>query len=163
MVATPSAKEGVTVAPAATSTSTNAAPCALSLSPPTSTRATLDLVYLSLGRVCDLCRKEVCGLYYRCEPCGFDIHPLCTGLPGTVEYAMHPHPLLTLRCGEPRKCAVCQQVCDSWRYTSHCKGCPVDVHLKCALQEPALDRRTSLRIITEAAGRRFTSSWPRSW
>ncbi|KAL3732288.1 hypothetical protein ACJRO7_029029 [Eucalyptus globulus] len=102
----------------------------------------LDLVSLSLGRVCDLCREEVRGLYYRCEPCGFDIHPLCTDLPATVEHAMHPHQLLTLSRGEPRKCAVCQQVCDSWRYTSHCNGCPVDVHLKCAFQEPAQGSRT---------------------
>ncbi|XP_021892778.1 diacylglycerol kinase theta-like, partial [Carica papaya] len=31
-------------------------------------------------KICDLCSDEIEGLYYNCQPCGFDAHPICTQL-----------------------------------------------------------------------------------
>ncbi|EAZ40610.1 hypothetical protein OsJ_25072 [Oryza sativa Japonica Group] len=43
-------------------------------------------------RVCDLC-AAACprgGFVYRCVPCGFDVHPLCTMFPAKVRSPLHP-------------------------------------------------------------------------
>lgn len=99
----------------------------------------LALVNQSLGMVCDLCGEVVNGLYYTCRACRFDIHPLCTELPASVEHAAHPHHLLTLQPAKPRNCAVCRLLCRSWRYS--CEPCRADVHLECAFQEPVAGRQ----------------------
>ncbi|KAL8051173.1 hypothetical protein ABFX02_06G128500 [Erythranthe guttata] len=84
------------------------------------------------NRVCDLCGDFVCGLFYTCRTCAFDVHPLCTQLPVQVKLPMHRH-RLTLKPGRIAPCDLCDEVCASWRYT--CRTCDVDIHLECALQD----------------------------
>ncbi|XP_033146007.1 uncharacterized protein LOC117133586 [Brassica rapa] len=38
-------------------------------------------------RGCDICDETTDGLFYQCEPCGFDVHPLCTQQPPKVSHS----------------------------------------------------------------------------
>ncbi|KAH0632262.1 hypothetical protein KY290_035696 [Solanum tuberosum] len=40
-------------------------------------------------RACNICRDLIEGLSYRCELCGFDVHPICTQLPETLNHILH--------------------------------------------------------------------------
>nr|XP_016506923.1 PREDICTED: uncharacterized protein LOC107824633 [Nicotiana tabacum] len=40
-------------------------------------------------RICNVCCDSVEGLFYRCEICEFDVHPLCTQLPETLRHVLH--------------------------------------------------------------------------
>ncbi|KAL9164810.1 hypothetical protein ABFS82_06G128100 [Erythranthe guttata] len=97
-------------------------------------RHPLTLVNLPMvnNRVCDLCGDYVCGLFYTCRPCGFDVHPLCTQLPVHVKLPMHRHSL-KLKPGAVTACDLCDEDCTSWRYS--CGNCQVDIHLECALED----------------------------
>ncbi|CAL9235943.1 unnamed protein product [Arabidopsis halleri] len=82
------------------------------------------------GRMCDICDESAEGLYYQCEPCGFDVHPLCTQLPQRVRHVPHPAHLLELsHWGASNNCIVCRGEIKSWRYK--CGPCRVDVHMEC--------------------------------
>ncbi|KAL8051169.1 hypothetical protein ABFX02_06G128100 [Erythranthe guttata] len=84
-------------------------------------------------RFCDLCGDLVHGLFYTCQGCEFDVHPLCTQLPQHVRLTQHPQHLLKLQPGNPAACALCRQICTSWRY--RCDACSLDIHLECVLAE----------------------------
>ncbi|XP_019057243.1 PREDICTED: diacylglycerol kinase theta-like [Tarenaya hassleriana] len=96
-----------------------------------------DLTLLSRGPeltcqsqcTCNICDESVEGLYYRCEICDFDVHPLCTRLPRHVRHVSHQeHPLELSRWGEST-CVMCHDTCRSWRY--RCGACRYDVHMDC--------------------------------
>ncbi|CAN4106013.1 unnamed protein product [Withania somnifera] len=40
-------------------------------------------------RICNICRDPIEGLSYRCELCRFDVHPICTLLPETLQHVLH--------------------------------------------------------------------------
>ncbi|VVB02548.1 unnamed protein product [Arabis nemorensis] len=102
---------------------------------------------LQIRRMCDICDESVEGLYYHCEPCDFDIHPLCTRLPQHVTYVPHPaHHLELSHSGASNTCEVCLRTIQSWRYK--CGQCRLDVHMECvtssasagaATQKPQFD------------------------
>ncbi|XP_019241062.1 PREDICTED: uncharacterized protein LOC109221058, partial [Nicotiana attenuata] len=82
-------------------------------------------------RMCNVC-DSVEGLFYRCELCEFDVHPLCTQLPETLRHVLHQaHPLRLLGSSESGTCAVCRGACNrsSWRY--RCQLCEFDIHMGC--------------------------------
>ncbi|XP_059288546.1 protein VACUOLELESS GAMETOPHYTES-like [Lycium ferocissimum] len=86
------------------------------------------------NRICNVCCDSVEGMYYRCELCDFDVHPLCTQLPETLRHALHQaHPLRLMGSAEPGTCAVCRGACgaSSWRY--RCALCGFDIHIGCVL------------------------------
>uniref|UniRef100_A0A3Q7HYI5 DC1 domain-containing protein n=2 Tax=Solanum lycopersicum TaxID=4081 RepID=A0A3Q7HYI5_SOLLC len=84
-------------------------------------------------RACNICRELIEGLSYRCEPCGFDVHPICTLLPETLNHILHqPHPLRLLSSIEQGiTCVICRGACNafSWRY--RCALCNFDIHIRC--------------------------------
>ncbi|XP_059627112.1 protein VACUOLELESS GAMETOPHYTES-like [Cornus florida] len=84
------------------------------------------------GHFCDLCGELANGMFYTCSACDFDVHPLCTQLPLSVQHVHHPQHLLKLQPANPSWCALCLRACTSWRY--RCDVCNVDVHLDCVLR-----------------------------
>lgn len=85
-------------------------------------------------RVCNVCCDSVEGLFYRCDLCEFNVHPLCTQLAQTVRHVLHQeHPLRLLGPSEQGTCAVCRGACNasSWRY--RCALCKFDIHMECVL------------------------------
>ncbi|CAA7052229.1 unnamed protein product [Microthlaspi erraticum] len=81
-------------------------------------------------RMCDICDEPTEGLYYHCEPCGFDVHPICTKLPQHVSHVHHSaHPLELSHWGASNTCMVCHGAIRSWRYK--CGPCRLDVHMEC--------------------------------
>ncbi|KAL1555665.1 hypothetical protein AAHA92_11376 [Salvia divinorum] len=83
--------------------------------------------------VCDLCRETVEWLFYRCDECNFDLHPLCTQLPQKLNHALHRiHPLILQSLPAAGACAVCRRLCVGWRYA--CRSCRVDIHFDCVLK-----------------------------
>ncbi|XVE76789.1 hypothetical protein DITRI_Ditri13aG0008700 [Diplodiscus trichospermus] len=87
------------------------------------------------NRVCDLCNDPVEGLFYRCNLCNFNVHPLCTNLPEYVRHVLDRHHDLRLQRLVPGWCMVCNDTCSSWRY--RCGTCNVDIHIACVLARPA--------------------------
>ncbi|KAG5583832.1 hypothetical protein H5410_044266 [Solanum commersonii] len=90
--------------------------------------------HLSGDRACNICCGLIEGLSYRCELCGFDVHPICTQLPETLKHILHQrhHPLRLLSSVDPGiTCAVCRGACNpsSWRY--RCALCKFDIHIGC--------------------------------
>uniref|UniRef100_A0A0E0HQI8 Phorbol-ester/DAG-type domain-containing protein n=1 Tax=Oryza nivara TaxID=4536 RepID=A0A0E0HQI8_ORYNI len=92
-------------------------------------------------RVCDLC-AAACprgGFVYRCVPCGFDVHPLCTMFPAKVRSPLHPeHELAMVPAAaaaaatlgrQCRTCSGCGEVCGGWFY--RCDACGVCLHAEC--------------------------------
>ncbi|KAL1210016.1 Protein VACUOLELESS GAMETOPHYTES [Cardamine amara subsp. amara] len=82
-------------------------------------------------RMCNICDESVEGLYYQCEPCGFDVHPICSQLPQRVSHVHHLDHLLELshQPGGSNTCMVCRRTIRSWRYK--CGQCRLDVHMEC--------------------------------
>ncbi|KAF0909630.1 hypothetical protein E2562_039353, partial [Oryza meyeriana var. granulata] len=77
-------------------------------------------------RVCDLC-EEACprgSFVYRCVPCGFDVHPLCTMFPAAVRSPLHPEHELGMvpassassTPGQYCLCSGCGEPCGGWFY-----------------------------------------------
>ncbi|KAL3327394.1 hypothetical protein AABB24_035195 [Solanum stoloniferum] len=89
--------------------------------------------HLSGDRACNICCDLIEGLSYRCELCEFDVHPICTQLPETLNHILHQlHPLRLLSSVEPGiTCVVCRRACNpsSWRY--RCALCKFDIHIGC--------------------------------
>ncbi|XP_061336770.1 protein VACUOLELESS GAMETOPHYTES-like [Gastrolobium bilobum] len=85
-------------------------------------------------RVCDVCGTHVNGLFYRCNLCDFDVHPLCTQMPQYTCHPLHPNHVLrlqpqpgTLSSG---RCMVCNTTCNFWGY--RCVVCEYfGIHLQC--------------------------------
>nr|XP_009602754.1 uncharacterized protein LOC104097843 [Nicotiana tomentosiformis] len=93
-------------------------------------------------RICNICCDSVEGLFYRCEVCEFDVHPLCTQLPETLRHALHQaHPLRLLGSSEAGTCAVCRGACNAstWRY--RCQLCKFDIHMGCLMVQ--CEKKTS--------------------
>ncbi|KAF8397381.1 hypothetical protein HHK36_016294 [Tetracentron sinense] len=88
-------------------------------------------------RFCDLCHEDVAGLFYKCELCDFDLHPLCTQLPQNVRHVADPQHLLTLLPSSPSWCTICRGLCTSWRYK--CGPCGVHLHRNCVLAPPEIE------------------------
>ncbi|KAK4342851.1 hypothetical protein RND71_038667 [Anisodus tanguticus] len=85
-----------------------------------------------LDLICNVCCDSVEGLFYRCELCDFDVHPLCTQFPETLRHVLHQaHPLRLMGSAEPGTCVVCRGACvaSSWRY--RCALCGFDIHMLC--------------------------------
>ncbi|XP_011036079.1 PREDICTED: uncharacterized protein LOC105133695 [Populus euphratica] len=94
-------------------------------------------------KVCDICEECADGLFYACNVCDFNVHPVCTQIPTKLQHGHLPNHSLTLR--QPRmssRCVVCWDACTSWRYG--CDICQVDVHLDC-VYEPFYDLQTPPR------------------
>ncbi|CAF1868340.1 unnamed protein product, partial [Brassica napus] len=51
-------------------------------------------------RGCDICYETTNGLFYQCEPCGFDVHPLCTQQPPKVSHSTDQGEVQELEPGE---------------------------------------------------------------
>lgn len=87
---------------------------------------------LQQDHVCELCDDPVEGLFYRCEECDFNVHPLCTLLPKELMHAMHKDHPLRLQAGSvPGTCMVCNETCTSWHY--RCGICCFNLHIECVL------------------------------
>ncbi|KAE8693498.1 putative Cysteine/Histidine-rich C1 domain family protein [Hibiscus syriacus] len=115
----------------------------------------LQLVGCKTDRVCDLCDDPVEGLFYRCELCDFNVHPICTQLPQYTRHAMHNKDhLLWLEISVPIGCMVCKEMCSSWRY--RCKDCSFHLHLDCILAPCEEERTRSLGTIAPPP----PSAWP---
>lgn len=85
-------------------------------------------------RICDVCGDTVEGLFYSCQTCNFNVHPLCTQFPQSLLHAVHyPHRLMFQKSYKDAPCCVCRGVCDSWRYRcGYCDG--FDVHVDCVAE-----------------------------
>ncbi|CAK9185370.1 unnamed protein product [Ilex paraguariensis] len=82
--------------------------------------------------VCDVCGDHVEGMFYRCENCEFNLHPLCTLLPQSLRHVLHLEHELTFQAdASPDLCAICRGSCCSWRY--RCGACGFDIHKECIL------------------------------
>ncbi|KAF7050105.1 hypothetical protein CFC21_058514 [Triticum aestivum] len=81
-------------------------------------------------RRCDLCAALIKGMHYRCRPCDFDVHPICSQLPSAALSPLHPAHLLVLTMAAPAKCTRCSTDC-LWRY--RCVPCEVNLHPRCLL------------------------------
>ncbi|XP_010274284.1 PREDICTED: uncharacterized protein LOC104609609 [Nelumbo nucifera] len=86
------------------------------------------------GRLCNVCRDSLQGIFYACPLCDFDAHPICTQLPSTVKHAVHPQHILSLQPGGPNNCSICGFACNYWRYG--CAYCHVHLHFECVLRPP---------------------------
>lgn len=110
--------------------------------------------------LCNLCGDEVEGLFYRCELCCFNIHPLCTKLP---EYASvplcHPGHQLQLQTSSSGCCSVCKGDCTSWRYA--CRICRFDIHLECI--STLCERATETTSRSLGAPYCYASILPHPW
>ncbi|CAL4921406.1 unnamed protein product [Urochloa decumbens] len=76
------------------------------------------------------CDTVIRGMHYRCRPCGFDVHPICSQLPGATITPLHPEHLVMLTVDGPEECARCGLYC-LWRY--RCGLCDVSLHPRCLL------------------------------
>ncbi|KAL6645072.1 hypothetical protein ACP70R_016680 [Stipagrostis hirtigluma subsp. patula] len=81
-------------------------------------------------RCCHVCDTPVRGMHFRCRPCGFAVHPVCSQLPGAAVSPLHPEHLVMLTVAAPRECASCGADC-VWRY--RCGVCDFNLHPKCLL------------------------------
>ncbi|TVU37980.1 hypothetical protein EJB05_11327, partial [Eragrostis curvula] len=91
---------------------------------------------VGVGHVCDLCR-EACppaSFVYRCAECDFDLHPLCSLLPETVESPVHPGHVLRMVTSPSRSCAACHGSLPLWHYVCSC-DCNFKLHIACALDD----------------------------
>ncbi|CAK9319948.1 unnamed protein product [Citrullus colocynthis] len=93
----------------------------------------LALLPIMNHRRCDVCRESIDGMFYRCNTCDFDVHPLCTQFPEHVCHVIDGHHKLTLRKLSSGRCSVCETDCSSlWVYG--CDVCRVNIHPKCLLK-----------------------------
>ncbi|KAK3125660.1 hypothetical protein QOZ80_7BG0608070 [Eleusine coracana subsp. coracana] len=93
-----------------------------------------------MHHVCDLC-KEKCppsSFVYRCDECNFDLHPLCSLLPETVESPIHPGHRLHMITSPSVSCFACHEPLPLWHYVCSC-SVNFKLHIACAMDmdEPA--------------------------
>ncbi|RID69832.1 hypothetical protein BRARA_C01902 [Brassica rapa] len=97
-------------------------------------------------RGCNICHELAEGLYYQCEACGFDMHPLCSQLPQQVSHMSHPAHYLELSDhGASNMCMECHGVIRSWRYK--CGPCRLDVHMECVNSSTSATKGTQQRSL----------------
>jgi hypothetical protein len=91
--------------------------------------------------VCDLCREDwpPASFIYRCDACDFDLHPLCSLLPETVDSPLHPGHVLRMITSPSRSCSACHESLPLWHYVCSC-SVNLKLHIACAIvddDEPA--------------------------
>ncbi|KAE8658807.1 hypothetical protein F3Y22_tig00000913pilonHSYRG00003 [Hibiscus syriacus] len=81
--------------------------------------------------VCSLCRSTRKGFFYRCIPCGFNIHAGCAWPPSIIEdKSHHDHPFsLLLKPNDPFDCDACGNQGNHVSYI--CSTCNIQVHKDC--------------------------------
>ncbi|KAK3127666.1 hypothetical protein QOZ80_7AG0576670 [Eleusine coracana subsp. coracana] len=87
-----------------------------------------------MTHVCDLC-KEKCppaSFVYRCDECNFDLHPLCSLLPETVESPIHPGHRLHMITSPSVSCSACHEPLPLWHYVCSC-SVNFKLHIACAM------------------------------
>ncbi|KAJ4822062.1 hypothetical protein Tsubulata_011519 [Turnera subulata] len=93
---------------------------------------------------CNACNKYCVKSYYQCLECKYIIHLKCMGLPATVDYSCHLHPLtLVEKFVEDDSglyyCHACGQERNPEYPVYVCKECPEDVpfaaHIECVVSE----------------------------
>ncbi|XP_078164464.1 protein VACUOLELESS GAMETOPHYTES-like [Carex rostrata] len=77
---------------------------------------------------CDFCCEPLKGFYYKCIPCGFNLHPSCSLAPKIVRTRFHPDHLLQL-VPTTGSCSACNKNLTVWTY--RCGICSVSLHYKC--------------------------------
>ncbi|XP_078164465.1 protein VACUOLELESS GAMETOPHYTES-like [Carex rostrata] len=77
---------------------------------------------------CDLCCEPLKGFYYKCIPCGFNLHPSCSLSPKIVRTRFHPDHFLTL-VPTTGSCSACNKNLTVWTY--RCGMCSVNLHYNC--------------------------------
>ncbi|KAF8702593.1 hypothetical protein HU200_032979 [Digitaria exilis] len=101
---------------------------------------------------CHLCRACLHIGYswsFSCDPCGFDLHLPCAGLPGTAAVPEHAHGrhglMMRLVHDDPRRgmgsfdfCAVCREGCSTARWFYACRECGVGAHVGCVVPDMPL-------------------------
>ncbi|XP_013623949.1 PREDICTED: involucrin-like [Brassica oleracea var. oleracea] len=97
-------------------------------------------------RRCNICLELAEGLYYQCEACGFDMHPICSQLPEKVSHVPHPaHHLELSDHGASNICIVCHGEIHSWRYK--CGPCRLDVHMECVNSSASAPKATQQKSL----------------
>ncbi|KAG6595343.1 hypothetical protein SDJN03_11896, partial [Cucurbita argyrosperma subsp. sororia] len=84
-------------------------------------------------RSCDVCRERIEGLFYRCDSCDFDVHPLCTQLPEQLHHGIDKRHKLRLHKLSSGRCSVCESDC-SYLWVYSCNVCRVNIHPQCILK-----------------------------
>ncbi|KAJ8772705.1 hypothetical protein K2173_027882 [Erythroxylum novogranatense] len=83
---------------------------------------------------CDVCGKATKGYNFRCNPCGYQMHPCCAMLSTEINISIHQHPLKILSLalnGDPGfVCGVCNRKRLGRVY--RCCVCDYDLHAVCA-------------------------------
>ncbi|XP_057476697.1 uncharacterized protein LOC130764454 [Actinidia eriantha] len=69
---------------------------------------------------------------YTCEPCEFNLHPMCASMPSTLHNEIHQHPLIFSR-KKPHsvKCKACCEYCSTGT-VFECEECSLVLDFKCA-------------------------------
>ncbi|KAL4375986.1 hypothetical protein GQ457_02G040370 [Hibiscus cannabinus] len=79
---------------------------------------------------CNLCQSIRKGFFYRCVPCGFNIHTGCARPPPIIEDTHHEHPFsLLLKPNDPFNCDACGNQGNHVSYI--CSECNIQVHKDC--------------------------------
>ncbi|KGN54292.1 diacylglycerol kinase theta [Cucumis sativus] len=93
----------------------------------------LALIHQMNHRRCNICRESINGMFYRCNHCDFDVHPLCTQFPEQLRHLIDGCHKLTFRKLSSGRCSICEEDCSSfWVYG--CDVCRVNIHPKCILK-----------------------------
>jgi C1 domain len=79
------------------------------------------------SKCCDICSEPLNGFYYKCTPCGFNLHPHCSKSSRIVQTKFHPNPMTLVPT--TGNCSACKQNLTVWSYK--CGMCCVKLHYKC--------------------------------
>ncbi|KAM7258129.1 hypothetical protein ACFE04_013870 [Oxalis oulophora] len=77
-------------------------------------------------RLCDACRREVCGFVYHCNKCDFDMHPCCVNLPRVLDDG-ETNIYLCMKISDC--CLKCGGKGHGWAYRSKCRS--YNLHVAC--------------------------------
>ncbi|KAF8395926.1 hypothetical protein HHK36_019881 [Tetracentron sinense] len=89
---------------------------------------------------CKACGHHGTGFSYKCNPCLYDCHVLCSVMPLEFQHQSHQH-ILNLEFSSPYggagfQCDICSKPgSNHWVY--RCDECQYDVHLRCATTNQA--------------------------
>ncbi|XP_031256944.1 diacylglycerol kinase theta [Pistacia vera] len=97
------------------------------------------------SRFCHVCRENIGALFYRCNYCEFNLHPICTQFPQQLRHVLHPDHPLTLQPSSSGLCMVCKRECSFWRY--RCGICCFDIHFECVSASCGASKSTSGSVL----------------
>ncbi|KAJ0028304.1 hypothetical protein Pint_35329 [Pistacia integerrima] len=97
------------------------------------------------SRFCHVCRENIGALFYSCNYCEFNVHPICTQFPRQLRHVLHPDHPLTLQPSSPGLCMVCKRECSFWRY--RCGICCFDIHFECVSASCGASKSTSGSVL----------------